>query len=375
MKVYLIAGEASGDANAGALIAALLRMRGNLSMRFWGGDNMVKAAGERGNLVVHYREMAFMGVWAVLTNLPKIFQKISFCKSDITKFQPDVIVLVDYGGFNLRIAKWAKSQGYKVVYYVSPQVWASREGRVEKIRRYVDKMLCILPFEVDYYKRRGVDAIYVGHPLMEIGQRLEVSAACEPLLHPYSFVALLPGSRRQELAKMLPVMMAVAKRYPDEIFAVFMAPSIEKTIYERLIKDAKNIKLIPHRCFPLSSLAKAALVTSGTATLEMALRDVPLAVCYRTEPLFYHIAKRIIKVPYISLVNILLGKDLVKELIQGNCNEESLSKELDRLLTDRGALADMKAGYAELRSILTEKKASENAANEIIGILKTYKAP
>jgi lipid-A-disaccharide synthase len=369
MKIYLIAGEASGDANGASLIKALRVKNAAIQFRFWGGDKMQDAVGTKGKLVTHYREMAFMGVMAVLKNLFFIFKKIRFCKQDIATFHPDVVVLIDYGGFNLKIAKWAKQNGYKVVYYISPQIWASRESRVKKIKKYVDKMLCILPFEVEFYAKHGVKATYVGHPLMEAANtKLADLTQCfeQNGLSPKEFIALLPGSRKQEISKILPVMVSTTKQLVHYQFAVFMAPSIDQSFYEKFTQYHPNIKLIPHNCFELTQFAKAAIVTSGTATLEMALLEIPLAVCYKTEPVFYAIAKRIIKVPYISLVNILLNQMLVKEFIQNECNVNNLLKELTLLLNDEFQNNNLSQGYQKLKGILGCESASENAASEIL---------
>ncbi len=363
MRYYIIAGEASGDLHGSNLIKALHRRDANADIRCWGGDKMQAASAK---LVKHYRELAFMGFVEVIKHLPTILSNIKFCKKDILAYRPDVLVLIDYPGFNMRIAEWARQQGIRTVYYISPQVWAWKEKRTEKIKRDVDKMLVILPFEVDFYKKWGYPVKYVGHPLVEVVadelQHVPVSSLSEKPV-----IALLPGSRKQEISVKLPAMLQVVKHFPQYQFIVAQAPAQPDEFYESLIGDA-NVSLAKAQTYNLLKQAKAALVTSGTATLETALFGVPQAVCYKGNAISYELAKRLIKVKYISLVNLIMDKPVVRELIQAELNEENLKDELDRLLHDEAYLAQMKADYAILWNKLGESNASDNAAAEIIAL-------
>ncbi|MDX1315602.1 MAG: lipid-A-disaccharide synthase, partial [Eudoraea sp.] len=323
MKYYIIAGEASGDLHGSNLIKALRKQDDGAEIRCWGGDLMEKAGGV---LVKHYREMAFMGFAEVLLNLRSIFRNIGFCKKDIAAFSPDVIIFIDFSGFNLRIAKWAKEKGYTTNYYISPQVWASRAGRVAKIKRDIDAMYVIMPFETEFYAQHGMDVSFVGHPLLDaIGDfpppdpdvfRLENG------LHPNKpIIALLPGSRRQEVTKMLSVMLQTAADFPDYQFVVAGAPSLETAFYEDLLRGSSAV-LLSNKTYDVLGIAHAALVTSGTATLETALFEVPQVVCYKGNWLSYQIAKRIITLDYISLVNLIMDRPIVPELIQSQLNHK-----------------------------------------------------
>jgi len=371
MKYFLIAGEASGDWHAAHLMEALKQRDPGARFAFAGGDKMQAAGGTAP--VVHYREMAFMGLWDVLTHLPAIRRNFRLVKEHISRFAPDTVILVDYPGFNLRMAKWAKQQGYKVVYYISPKLWAWKEGRVEIIRRYVDKMLLILPFEVEFYRRHGIDAVYVGNPVVEETAAHRPPAREEFLrrngLDDKPLVALLPGSRRQEIKYMLPVMMQLPPAFPQFRFVVAGAPSLEPEIYTRYGLRA-GVPLIQNQTYDLLAHAHLAVVTSGTATLETALFGVPQVVGYRTQPWQYHLGKHLVKVPYFSLVNLILGREAVPELLQDRFD----ARRIDRLLQalDRGDARDrMLADYARLREILQDRKASETAAGEIIRLLRT----
>ena len=353
MKYYIIAGEASGDLHGSNLIRELKNLDHYADFRVWGGDKM-QAAG--GKLVKHYKDLAFMGFTEVLKNLSTILKNIRFCKQDIITYQPDSLILIDYPGFNLRIAKWARSKNLKVIYYISPQLWAWNESRVKVVRQCVDKMLVILPFEKEFYAKHGYEVEYVGHPLVEVIENYQthynngmkksfpkgwpgITNERQPLLPAEqkkdinfsksdgeSIVALLPGSRKQELELKLPIMLEVAKHFPAYTFVVAKAPGIDDNFYERFLKPYQNVAAISDQTYFLLSNAKGALVTSGTATLETALFAVPEIVCYKGNELSYQLAKRLVKIKFISLVNLIMNKEVVKELIQKDLTVQNLDK-------------------------------------------------
>lgn len=361
-KYYIIAGEASGDLHGGNLIRELRILDSHADIRCWGGDKM-EAAGA--TLVKHYRDLAFMGFTEVLMNLRTIFRNLAFCKEDILAFQPDVLVLIDYPGFNLRIAKWARQQGIRIVYYISPQVWAWKEGRVKMMKQCIDKMLVILPFEKDYYRDRwNWDVTYVGHPLVEVIEKARSESL--PSFSDKPVIALLPGSRKQEISKKLPIMLSVSRHFPDYQFIVARAPGVEDSFYESLIQEYNNVSYVTNQTYNLLRQAKAALVTSGTATLETALFGVPEVVCYKGSPISYEIAKRVIKIKYISLVNLIMDKLVVTELIQHDLTTENLKRELGKLLTDEKTKTTLVADYAALKDLLSRGgNASAKAAQHI----------
>ncbi|MBS1914961.1 MAG: lipid-A-disaccharide synthase [Bacteroidetes bacterium] len=375
MRYYIIAGEASGDLHGSNLIKEIKKLDTDATIRCWGGDMMQQAGAE---LVKHYRDLAFMGFVEVIKNLPTIFQNLKFCKEDILQFKPDALILIDYPGFNLRIAKWAKQNGLKIIYYISPQVWAWKENRVKMIKECVDKMLVILPFEKDFYARWDYEVEYVGHPLVEVIERYKVKGIglsdlnlTPSTLHPKPLIALLPGSRKQEILIKLPVMLRVSKFFPDHQFVVAQAPGQEDAFYQTLLKDYPNVSSVKGETYSLLLQAKAALVTSGTATLETALFGVPEVVCYKGSNISYQIAKRLIKVKYISLVNLIMDKLVVKELIQNDLTEENIKTELQKLLSDRSTQQQLEKDYKELKNILSQGgHASANAAKNIVGFLK-----
>ena len=333
MKYYIIAGEASGDLHGSNLMKALYKEDPSVEIRFWGGDLMQNAGG---TLVKHYRELAFMGFAEVLLNLKTIFRNIKICKADIDQFQPDVLIFIDYPGFNMRIAKWAKTKGYKTHYYISPQIWAWKESRIKDIKRDFDKLYVILPFEKDFYEKKHHFAVeFVGHPLIDaIHNRTSTDAASfrkENHLDEKPIIAILPGSRKQEISKMLTLMLSVVNDFPDYQFVIAGAPSQEYSFYETFLKG-KNIKFISNETYNLLSHSYAALVTSGTATLETALFKVPEVVCYKGSWVSYQIAKRIITLKYISLVNLIMDEEVVTELIQDDCNSVKIKAELAKVL-------------------------------------------
>ena len=369
MKYYIIAGEASGDLHGSNLVKALFAQDKNATIRCWGGDLMENAGA---TLVKHYKELAFMGFVEVIANIPTIFKNIAFCKKDIEAFQPDVVIFIDYSGFNLRIAKWAKQQGFRTNYYISPQVWASRSSRVEKIKRDVDMMNVILPFEKDFYAKYNYNVNFVGHPLIDaIADRHQVDEAAfrkEHQLSDKKIIALLPGSRKQEITKMLSVMLSLVDGFKEYQFVIAGAPSQDYAFYQQFIKT-DNVQFINNKTYDLLSVSFAALVTSGTATLETALFKVPQVVCYKGSAITFAIAKRIITLKFISLVNLIMDKQVVTELIQSDFNQKKLNQELTKIL-DEEHRENLFLEYYELEKILGGKGASEKSAQLIIEGLK-----
>ncbi len=370
MKYYLIAGEASGDLHAANLMKALLKQDAKAEFRFWGGD-LMQAVG--GKLVKHYRDLAFMGFIEVVANLKTIFKNIKICKADISTYQPDVIIFVDYPGFNFRIAKWAKKQGFKTHYYISPQIWAWKENRIKAIKRDIDAMYVILPFEKDFYEQKHKFPVhFVGHPLLDaIAQRPSISHQAfiaEHQLNNLPIIALLPGSRQQEISKMLKTMLEMVPHFPNYQFVIAGAPSQDLAYYEPFL--AKNrVSVINNKTYDLLEVSTAALVTSGTATLETALFNIPEVVCYKGSYISYQIAKRIIKLNYISLVNLIMDKPVVTELIQNDFNPRKLREELNLILqsTKRKQVLE---DYQQLRKKLGGKGASERTATLIYNSIK-----
>lgn len=370
MKYYLIAGEASGDLHGANLMRALAEIDSQAQFRFWGGDRM-EAVG--GKLIKHYRDLAFMGFWEVVTNLRTILRNIDLCKGDITAYQPDALIFIDYPGFNMRIAKWAKQQGIPTHYYISPQIWAWKENRIKAIRRDVDAMYVILPFEKDFYEGKHQYPVhFVGHPLLDaIAARREVSMEVfkrENGLDERPIIALLPGSRKQEIAKMLSVMLSVVGSYHPYQFVIAGAPSLGYDFYRQFIRE-ENVHFVSGKTYDLLSHAHAALVTSGTATLETALFRVPEVVCYRGNWISYQIAKRVISLKYISLVNLIMDAPVVTELIQGDLNTRNLKVELDKLL-DPAYRDKLQRDYQALRERLGNEGASRRTAQAIYNSLQ-----
>jgi len=366
MKYYIIAGEASGDLHGANLMKALYKEDSSADIRFWGGDLMQNVGGV---LVKHYRELAFMGFVEVLFHLKTILNNIKICKKDIADFQPDVIIFIDYPGFNLRIAKWAKTEGFKTHYYISPQIWAWKESRITEIKRDVDKMYVILPFEKDFYeKKHHYPVEFVGHPLIDaIHNHPAMDSGVfrkENQLNEKPIIAILPGSRKQEITKMLSVMLSVVHDFPDYQFVIAGAPSQEFSFYEGFITN-ENIKFISNKTYDLLSNATAALVTSGTATLETALFKVPEVVCYKGSSISYQIAKRIITLKYISLVNLIMDEEVVTELIQENCNTKRIREELKKIL-DTKYRQNLLEKYEVLEEKLGGIGASEKTARLIV---------
>ncbi|MDO4727474.1 MAG: lipid-A-disaccharide synthase [Bacteroidota bacterium] len=369
MKYYIIAGEASGDLHGSNLIKAIKQEDPNAQIRCWGGDLMQSQGVE---LVKHYRDLAFMGFVEVLLNLRTILKNIKFCKEDIQQFAPDVLIFIDYPGFNMRIAQWAKQQKIPTHYYISPQIWAWKEGRIRQIRRDVDKMYVILPFEKDFYQQKHNYAVeFVGHPLIDaIDNRTPISR--QEFIDKYKLedkpiIALLPGSRKQEIQKMLKVMLSVKKYFTDYQFVIAGAPSQDASVYQPYISGS-GAYLITNQTYDLLTHAHAALVTSGTATLETALFKVPEVVCYKGNWLSYQIAKRIITLKYISLVNLIMDKEVVVELIQDQLNTQRLKEELQKIIAGKDRtriLEEYEILEQKLGGVGASKKTAELIVREI----------
>ena len=371
MKYYIIAGEASGDLHASNLIAEIKNKDPQAEFRAWGGDLMRK---QGATLVKHYRHMAFMGFVEVAANLRKVLGNIKECKADILSYKPDVLILVDYPGFNLRIAQFAHQNHIKVCYYISPQVWAWKQHRVKTIKQCVDKMLVILPFEESFYREHGVDAVFVGHPLLdELSKRNATSRINfvhrNNLSEKREIIALLPGSRKQEVERMLGTMLKVIPHFPQYQFVVAGVPSLDKGLYVRNIGD-KDVQLVMDQTYDLLQNASCALVTSGTATLETALLSVPEVVCYKANRISYLIARNLIKVKYISLVNLIMDKEVVKELIQDDFNEINLVEQLELLLKDSVKQRRLLEDLDSLKYRLGNAGASQKAAELIVEMVK-----
>lgn len=366
-KLYIIAGEASGDLHGANLIKAMYQDDPNLDIRAWGGDKM-EAAGA--NVVKHYRDLAFMGFVEVLMNLRTIMQNLSLCKEDILAFKPDAIILIDYPGFNMRIAAWAHDIGIKVFYYISPQIWAWKKNRVFKLKKTVDKMFVILPFEKDFYAKYDMAVDFVGHPLMDEIEEFKMQARDfdtfieDNKLNNKPIIAVVPGSRKQEISKILPEMLSIVPNFPDHQFVIAAAPSIDDSFYHSFMEE-KDVSIIRDQTYPLYFHASSGMVASGTATLEAAIFGLPEVVCYKGSAISIAIARKVIKVKYISLVNLIMDKEIVKELIQNDLNPKMLEKQIQLLLDSKYA-ENVKIKYTLLREKLGGVGASQHAAKAML---------
>lgn len=370
MRYYIIAGEASGDLHGSNLMKALLEKDADATIRFWGGDLMKQTGG---TLVKHYKDLAFMGFAEVVLNLKTILNNIKICKADILKFNPDVIIYIDYPGFNMRIAKWAKQKGFQNHYYISPQIWAWKENRIHDLKKDIDQMYVILPFEKDFYeKKHHYPVHFVGHPLIDaIANKSPINFddfSTENQLENKPIIALLPGSRKQEISKMLSIMLSVVDEFPEYQFVIAGAPSQDFEFYKPFLTK-KNVKFISNKTYDLLQVAHAALVTSGTATLETALFKIPQVVCYKGSWVSYQIAKRIITLKYISLVNLIMDKEVVKELIQNELNTQNLTKELHAIVNGIKR-SEIIEEYNALEKKLGGQGASEKTAQLIVDFVK-----
>ncbi len=375
MRYYIIAGEASGDLHGSNLIKGIREVDPSAQIRCWGGDLMEEAGAE---LVKHYKEGAIMGFVEVVANLGKLSRNLRDCKEDVLAYNPDVLILIDYPGFNFRIAEFAKKKGIRTFYYIAPKVWAWKEKRVHRLKKFVDRLFIIFPFEIEYFKKWGIDAVYNGNPLLdsvdnhpsatETKEEFCTKTGTDPNR---KTIALLAGSRRGEIKYLLPRMIEVAKRYPDYQFLMACAPSMEKEFYKGIIgKSASNIKLLFGQTYSILRNSDAAIINSGTASLEAALIGVPQVVCYGGNEISYQIAKRVVKLKYISLANLIMDKGLFKELIQHDCTPDKISKELDLLVNDTTYREKMQKDYRDVREVLGGKGASAKVAQAMIDELK-----
>ncbi|MCD8071632.1 MAG: lipid-A-disaccharide synthase [Alistipes sp.] len=379
MKYYLIAGEASGDMHGANLIKGILESDPRAQFRFWGGDRMAEAAGAE-NLARHYRAASFFGLVEVARNLPRILRQLGECRRDIEAFGPDAVILIDYPGFNFRIARFAHGKGYPVFYYIAPKVWAWKESRVEKIRKYVDRLFIIFPFEVDYFARKGIEAIFEGNPLADVVERQKRSLPSrEEFLSGHGLpddrplVALLAGSRRSEIEYNLPFMARLAGCFPGYRFVVGGVAWIDEGLYRKLL-EGTPVGWVCDATYPLLAHSKAALVCSGTATLETALMNIPEVVCYRKDRLSVWIGRMLVKIPFISLVNLIMGREVVRELIQGDMNLDKAEKELRAVLPGGEKRERMLGDFRELAAAVGGPGASGRFGARMVSELEKIKA-
>jgi len=369
MKYYLIAGEASGDLHASNIVKEIKLQDSEAKFRGWGGDLMEI---EGVDIVKHYKSHNFMGFWEVIKHLKIIIENLKFCKNDIKIYSPDALILVDFPGFNLRIAKYFSSYSFPILYYIAPQVWAWKESRVVQIKKYITQLFVILPFEENFFIKKGVNVCYVGHPLVDHVNKFIKSKSIkkEDFLDLYStsnkpIIAILPGSRKQEIIKKLPIMLSAAKNYTNKYSIVIAGMKNFKNEYEYYVKSDNNISVIYNDTYNLLNNSYAALVTSGTATLETAFFEVPQIVCYKTSWISYNIAKALVKINFISLVNLILNKESVKELIQSDLNKYKLSHELSEILNIE-VRNKIISDYKDLKRMCGDKNASKLTATEML---------
>ncbi len=371
MKYFIIAGEQSGDLHGSNLVKGLSAADANAEIICWGGD-LMESAGAK--LLVHYRKLAFMGFTAVIKNLGAITKNLSLCKKHISEYNPDAVIFIDYPGFNLRIAQFVKNKGIRTFYYISPKFWAWNEGRVNKIKKYIDRMFIIFPFEVDFYKKHGIDVTYFGNPLVdEIEKKIGSLPARKDMgrslgLEKKPVIALLAGSRRHEIELILPEMIKVIPHFPDYQFVLAGVKNISDEIYQNIISDMP-VKLIKEKTYEILYAAQAALVTSGTATLEAALYGTPQVVCYKGDFVSMLIGWSVIKVKYISLVNLILDTEAVKELVQYDLKEKNVLRELIAILPGGGKREKLISDYDLLKNKLGAAGASQRIASEMVNEL------
>ena len=375
MRYYIIAGEASGDLHGANLIKGLKASDPQADFRFWGGDLMLEAAGS--GLVRHYKDNAIMGFVEVLMKLRQVGRNLKFCKEDLVKYTPDVVILIDYPGFNFRIAEFAKKKGIKVFYYIAPKVWAWKEKRVEKLKKYVDRLFIIFPFEIDYFKSKGIDAIYEGNPLLDsIAQKKETLGTRDEFLSPFGFnddrkvVALLAGSRRMEIDFLFPKMLKLVHLNPDKHFLLAAAPGIDPEIYNEIIRKKymfapQNLKIVYGETYRVLAHSDAAIISSGTASLEAALFRIPQAVCYGASRISFAIARHLVKIRYISLANLILDRQIFQEILQDDCTADNINRELGQLLNNANYRNKMLADYDEVIYRLSNNGNPEGASLRI----------
>ena len=368
MKFYIIAGEASGDMYGAKLIEEIRKKNPEADFRCWGGDLMQNAGGA---IVKHYRELAFMGFFEVVANLRTILSNLNACKKDILEYKPDAVILIDYPGFNLRIAEFAHQNNIKVCYYIAPQIWAWKESRIKKIKKNIDRLFVILPFEKEFYKKHDYKAYFFGHPLLDIFQEKKsnkLEFISKNKLSQKPIIAMLPGSRKQELTRMLPIMLNVMQHYPDYQFVIGGTHALPKELYEAYL-SGYNIPVLFNQTYDLLQHSHAAIVKSGTSTLETALFETPQVVCYTANKISYHIAKRLVKIKYISLPNLIMDRQVLKELIQNDFTAENLKIELDKIIHDTDYRKNMINDYQTMKDKLGNTEATERIAGEIENFL------
>jgi lipid-A-disaccharide synthase len=367
VKYFIIAGEASGDLHGSHLIRSIKQQDPSAEFRFWGGDNM-KAEAE--GLLVHYKDVTIMGFIEVILNLRTILGNIDRCKQQIAAFTPDVVILIDYPGFNLRIAEYCKQAGIKTAYYIAPKVWAWKENRAKKLEQFVDKLLLIFPFEVSYFKKWNVRSSFVGNPLLDAIATFRPTTDFRAIhkLDNRLIIALMPGSRKQEISKILPAMIEATASYQEYQLVIAGAPGMDPSFYTPYLNE--RVSIVFNETYDLLHQSTAAIVCSGTATLETALFNIPQVCGYIANPVSYAIAKLLVKIRYISLVNLNLDRECITELIQNDFSVENLHKELDMILPGGANRTKMLADYAELAALLGGPGASSRAAKEIISLVK-----
>lgn len=374
MKYYIISGEPSGDLHGSNLMRGLQAEDSEAQFRFWGGDKMAEVGGAK-NLAKHYRELSFFGIFQVLRNLRTIVGQIDECKRDIEAYNPDVVILVDYPSFNMRIAKWAKERGIKVYYYIAPKVWAWKEWRVKEIRKYVDRLYTIFPFETDYFRSKGIEPVFCGNPLCDsIAQYKAQMPSREEFLREGGLderpiVALLAGSRRSEIKDNLADMVAISQNFPQYQFVVAAVPWIEREMYDKILSGTA-VKFVCNKTYDTLIYAEAAIVTSGTATLETALIGTPEIVMYHVPKIYEWLRPIVLKIPYISLVNINLNRESVREIVVNKVNVAAVSEELHAILEGEAKRTKMLAEFAELQEMMGGEGSSHRVAQDIVKSLK-----
>lgn len=374
MRYYLIAGEASGDLHGANLMKGLLKSDPKAEFRFWGGDRMVEVGGVN-RLARHYKTTSFFGVMEIVKNLRTIFVQLKECKADVTNFKPDVLILIDYPGFNFKMAKFAHQEGISTFYYISPKVWAWKESRVKLIRKYVDKLFIIFPFEIDYFRKKGIEAIYEGNPIMDcIVEETAAMPSKEQFFEDNGLenrptIALLAGSRKSEIRNNLPFMVELSEEFPNYQFVVAGVSWLDKELYDKYLSGS-SVKYVVDNTYPLLSYSDAAVVTSGTATLETALIGTPEMVCYRMDEISFRIVKFVVKIPYVSLVNIIMGREVVRELLQSDMTVEKAAEELKSILPGGEKHLLMKSDYERLRRAVGEAGASDRVAEKMVKLLE-----
>ena len=374
MKYFIVVGEPSGDLHGSNLMKGIVAEDSEAQFRFWGGDKMTEVGGKE-NLAKHYRETSFFGIAQVLRNLKTIFGQIDECKRDIEAFEPDVVILIDYPSFNMRIAKWAKAKGLKVYYYIAPKVWAWKEWRVKEIRKYIDRLYTIFPFETDYFRSKGIEPVFCGNPLCDsiaqykaqMGSREEFIQAEK--LDERPIVALLAGSRRSEIKDNLADMVAISQNFPAYQFVVAAVPWIEKELYDKMLAGT-GVKVVCNKTYDTLIYAEAAIVTSGTATLETALMNTPEIVLYHIPKLYEWLRPIVLKIPFISLVNINLGRECVREIVVNKIDVKAVSEELRSILEGGSKRAKMLEDFAELQAMMGGEGSSHRVAEDIVKSLK-----